>query len=243
MTSLGTLVKPWIVFLSSLMAVTTVAADRPTEVVVLGALHQMHEEVPGYSYANLKTSIDRLHPDVLAVELTPSDLAGRVVQKNKREYQNAVYPLLQQYKWKAVAMEPEGERRAVLLGEMRLADESVQKDSPQKLEAFGTYVDTLFEFLKPKWQSVADVNSHWTDDLFAVKHAYQHKIYGPSEEKGWEGWNSFFLERITAAAVANPGKRIVVIVGVEHCYWLRGHLRNSPGIKLLDTASLLQRQH
>jgi hypothetical protein len=137
-------------------------------------------------------------------------------------------------------MEPEGERRTQLLGEMRAADESVQKMSPQHLEAFSTYVDTLFEYLKPKWHSVADVNSEWTDDLFAVKHAFQHKIYGAQEENAWAGWNSYFLDRIKGAVAANPGKRIVVIVGVEHCYWLRSHLRDTPGIKLLDPASLLQ---
>lgn len=87
------------------------------------------------------------------------------------------------------------------------------------------------------------MNSTWTDDLFAVKHAYQHRLHGPAEKKGWEGWNSFFLDQIVAAAAANPGKRIVVIVGVEHCYWLRGHLHDSAGIELLDTASLLRTQN
>ncbi len=232
--------KPWLSFLTVFFAITALAADRPTEVVVLGALHQLHEQVPGYTYADLKASIQELRPDVLAVELTPSDLAGRVVQKNKREYQNAVYPLLEEYKWKAVAMEPEGDRRAHLLGEMRAADESAQKNSPERAEAFAVYVDTLFDYLKPKWHSAADVNSEWTDDLFAVKHAYQSKIYGEHEDKGWEGWNSIFLERILAAAEANPGKRIVVIVGVEHCYWLRKRLSNRAGLKLLDTPRLLQ---
>ena len=54
------------------------AGERPSEVIVLSAL--------------------------LAVELTPSDLAGRVALKNKREYQNAVYPLLEKHRWKAVAI-------------------------------------------------------------------------------------------------------------------------------------------
>jgi len=233
-------VKSLIRFLVITFSLSAIAADRPAEVIVLGALHQMHEEVTGYSYADLKAAIQQLHPDVLVVELTPADLAGRVVQKNKREYQNVVYPLLEHFKWKAVAMEPEGEMRTELLTAMRQADESAQKDYPQKLEAFGTYVDTLFDYLKTKWHSAADVNSNWTDNLFAVKHAYQHKIYGDREAKAWEGWNGFFLERIKTAAVANPGKRIVVIVGVEHCYWLRGHLRDTPGVTLLDTRSLLE---
>lgn len=39
---------------------------RPSEVVVLCALHQMHEQAPFYSYADFSTAIERLHPDILA---------------------------------------------------------------------------------------------------------------------------------------------------------------------------------
>ena len=85
------------------------------------------------------------------------------------------------------------------------------------------------------------MNSVWTDDLFAVKHAFQEKLYGPKEVEGWEGWNQHFLERIMEAVKANPGKRIVVTVGAEHGYWLRGRLRRESGVKLVDTAEVLGR--
>jgi hypothetical protein len=137
-------------------------------------------------------------------------------------------------------MEPEGDLRNELLGDLRRANESAERDRPQQLEAFGIYVDTLFDYLRARWHSAADVNASRTDDLFAVKHAFQRKIYGPDEEKGWEGWNRYFLDRIMTAAAANPGKRIVVIVGCEHGYWLRKHLRDAASLKLLDTESLLR---
>ncbi len=222
------------------------ASDReapsaaPTEVVVLCTLHQFHEETPGYSYADLKNAIERLHPDVLAVELTPTDLAGKTTQKIKREYQNAIYPLLEQHKWKAVAMEPEGEVSRKLIAAVREAEGSFAREFPQKDEAAQLYSDTLFSHLRARWHSAADVNSVWTDDSYAVKHAFQEKLYGPKEVEGWEGWNQHFLDRIMEAATANPGKRIVVTVGAEHGYWLREHLRQQPGVKLLDTATALE---
>ena len=213
---------------------------QPTEVVVLCTLHQFHEEVAGYSYADLKREIERLRPDVLAVELTPSDLAARKPQKIKREYQEAVYPLLHAHKWKAVAMEPEGERSQKLIAAIREAETALSRDFPQKEETAQLYSDTLFEYLRTRWHSAADVNSAWTDDLFAVKHAFQEKLYGPKEEEGWEGWNRHFLERILDAAEANPGKRIVVTVGAEHGYWLREHLRREQGMKLIEVAEVLK---
>lgn len=45
---------------------------------------------------------------------------------------------------------------------------------------------------------------------------------------------------VLQAAKENPGKRIVVIVGAEHGYWLRGHLARASGVQLLDTAGLLR---
>ena len=217
------------------------AAPQPAEVVILCALHQMHEQAPFYSYADLTAAIEKLHPDVLAVELTPTDLKGRVEQKNKREYQNSVYPLLQKHAWPTVALEPEGPRRSELIGFLRQAEESLQKTSPQKDEAFDTYTEKLFQYLLAQWHSPADVNSSWTDRLFAVKHEFQSALYGQQESDGWQGWNHYFLDQIVRAASENPGRRIVVIVGVEHGYWLREHLQKQNGIALLDTAALIQR--
>jgi len=231
-----------LLLLSSLtLGTLTNASPQPSEVVVLCALHQMHEQAPFYTYADLSTAIERLHPDFLAVELTPADLKDKVEQKNKREYQNSVYPLLRRHNWVTVALEPEGPRRTELIGLLRGAEEALQKSSPQKDEAFDTYNETLFKYLLSEWHTAADVNAAWTDHLFAVKHSFQHSLYRQQEEQGWEGWNQYFLQQIVMAAKQNPGKRIVVIVGVEHGYWLREHLRNQGGVKLLDTEDLLRR--
>ncbi len=190
--------------------------EATTEVVVLCTLHQFHEEVPGYSYADLKAAIERLRPEVLAVELTPSDLEARKPQKIKREYQEAVYPLLEEHKWKALAIEPEGELSRKLIAAIREGESALGRDFPQKEETAQLYSDTLFDHLRGRWHSAADVNSVWTDELFAVKHAFQEKLYGAKEVEGWEGWNQHFLERIMDAVKANRGKRIVVTVGAEH---------------------------
>jgi hypothetical protein len=127
-----------------------------------------------------------------------------------------------------------------LINSLREAEESLQKNAPQKDEAFDTYTEKLFQYLFAQWHSPADVNSSWTDRLFAVKHDFQSAIYGPREAEGWEGWNRHFLDQIVAAAAEHPGRRIVIIVGVEHGYWLREHLQKQNGIKLLETAALLQ---
>lgn len=136
-------------------------------------------------------------------------------------------------------MEPEGELSRKLIATIREGEGSFEREFPQKAETAELYSDTLFSYLRARWHSAADVNSRWTDDAYAVKHAFQEKLYGSKEVEGWEGWNEHFLDRIMEAAKANPGKRIIVTVGAEHGYWLREHLRQEQGVKLLDTATAL----
>jgi hypothetical protein len=196
----------------------------------------MHEQAP--SAADLSAAIERPPPTSLPWN-SPADPKDKVEQKNKRGIRS-VYPLLGVTNWATVALEPKGPRRTELIGLLGGAEQELQKTSPQKDEAFDTYNDTLFKYLLAEWHSGADVNAAWTDRLFAVKHSFQHSLYGPQEEQGWEGWNQYFLQQIETAAKQNPGKRIVVIVGVEHGYWLREHLRTQEDVRLLDTAGLLQ---
>ena len=176
-----------------------------SEVVVLCALHQLHEQAPYYPYSDLGKAIERLQPDVLAVELTPKDLQERTEQQNKREYQNSVYPLLRRHNWITIALEPEGPHRAELIGLLHQSEESLQQQSPQKDEAFDTYTDSLFKYLLSEWHTPADVNDSWTDHVFAVKHAFQDALYGPKEQQGWEGRNRYFLDQIAAATNQYPG--------------------------------------
>jgi hypothetical protein len=79
-----------------------------------------------------------------------------------------------------------------------------------------------------------------TDSVLRAKHELQQALVGEGERTGWERWNRQFLGVILQAAKENPGKRIVVLVGAEHGYWLRGHLAQATGVQLLDTAELLQ---
>ncbi len=82
-------------------------------------------------------------------------------------------------------------------------------------------------------------SSH-SDALFAVKHSFQNALFGPKEEIAWNSRNSFFLEQIMSAARKNPGKRILVLVGVEHAYWLRNKLKASSEVRYKSVEPFLK---
>jgi hypothetical protein len=215
-------------------------AQAPAEVIVLSTLHQLHPRVPGYGFEELSGVIERLAPDVLAVELTAEDVAERKPQKTKREYPESVYPLLEKHGYAVVPLEPSEPLYSEIVGPYAEAQRAFAERSPEAARAFATYGTSLYDYLFAHWDSPASVNSAATDALLAVKHAFQDAVMPPPQAAGWEAWNQHFLRRIVDAARASPGKRIVVLVGVEHGYWLRAHLRGEARVRLVDTEALLR---
>jgi hypothetical protein len=212
---------------------------EPAEVVVLSTLHQLHAQTKGYSFEDLAAVIEQLRPDILAVELTPTDLASRRDQSNKQEYPRSVFPLLDKHDYRVVALEPGEPKYSDIVQMFRRGQTELREQSPEKAELFNVYVSTLFEYLSEYWESPATVNSQVSNMIFESKHRFQNEVFGPTESAAWEAWNQHFLEQIVEAAESSPGMRIVVLVGAEHAYWLRAHLQNDD-INLLDAEGMLE---
>lgn len=216
-------------------SLTTAAASSSPKasVAVLSTLHQFHEKVPGYGFETLHALLRQLKPDILAVELTAKDFASRKEQVVKQEYQRAVFPFLRDHRSLIVTLEPEEPRYSELVRLMRTSERELEEIAPQKAEALSLYAKELLGFLLSKWASPCDVNSAETDALFEVKHRYEDAVYGANYRDSWEGWNQYALNKIIDTARANPGKRIVVLMGAEHGYWLRNRLGQSVDVQLL----------
>ncbi|HEU4671042.1 MAG TPA: hypothetical protein VFR91_10045 [Dyella sp.] len=213
--------------------------QRPAEVVVLATLHRMHAQVPGYSFDRLREVLEQLHPDVLCLEVRADRLAARAPEQTKQEYPAVIYPLLARGHYAVVAMEPSEPEYGAILRPYVRANAAFQASGDAAVAALGAYSDATYAALKTHWRDAAAVNDATTDDMLRAKHAFQQAAIGAGEREGWERWNRHFLAAIEQAAARHPGQRIVVTVGVEHAYWLRGHLAGVAGIRLLDTAALL----
>jgi hypothetical protein len=234
--------KRIVLMVALVMAWPALAAARPppAQVAVLATLHQLHATTPAYSYDVLGQVIERLQPDVLCVELQPDDLQRRPAEATKQEYARVVYPLIDRHHYRAYAMEPAEPAYSDILTPYIQAGQDFSVREPEQAEAFSRYSDGAYIGLQTYWTSPARVNDAVTDSVLRAKHELQQALVGEGERTGWERWNRQFLGVILQAAKENPGKRIVVLVGAEHGYWLRGHLAQATGVQLLDTAELLQ---
>ncbi|HEY8562920.1 MAG TPA: hypothetical protein VIL74_21255 [Pyrinomonadaceae bacterium] len=213
---------------------------KKPEVFVLSTLHQHHAESKYYSFETLSKIVEKLRPDVLAVELTPADLASRRDQKTKQEYQKSIFPLVDRHRFKTVAMEPAEPKFSEMVSLIRDSEKDLKEKTPEKAAAFSLYVETLYDYLFEFWDSPRAVNSARTDAFFEVKHEYQNALFDERQKRGWENWNAHFLSQILDVAKTNPGKRVVVTVGAEHSFWLRKRLRENEEVKFLEAEKILK---
>lgn len=216
-----------------------VAQAASARVFVLATLHSMHEKVPGYGYEALGRAIESLAPDVLCLEIRPKDLEKRGPEGIKKEYPRVIYPLIARHQYRLYAMEPAEPTYSEIVKPYAAAEQQFGTAHPAQAEAFNAYAEDALNALVTYWTTPAHVNDAVTDAVYAGKHALQEAMIGPGERKGWEAWNQHFLAVIKRAAQENPGRTIVVTVGVEHTYWLRAHLKDAPGIVLADTAAAI----
>jgi len=214
--------------------------SKKSKVFVLSTLHQFHGQSKFYSFETLSKIVEMIKPDVIAVELTPTALETRKEQKTKQEYQKSIFPLADKHKYALVPLEPAEPKFSELVKLVTDASKELNEKSPQKAEAFSVYSNALYDYLFKTWDSPLAVNSSQTDSLFEVKHKFQNALFGEKEEKGWEGWNQHFLDKILEAAQKNPGKKILVLVGAEHSYWLRKHLKENQSIDLIKPEEVLK---
>jgi len=229
--------RQWVLGTTLLAPLAAVAA--PAEVAVLSTLHRLHAEVPAYDNAAFAAAIERLQPDVLCLEVGPAAWQARRPERTKVEYPEVVYPLLARHGWEVCLLEPEGESAQAIAGPYIAASQALHAAQPDVAAAFDAYSEALYAALKQHWRSPAAVNDTVTDALLQAKHALQEALGGEGERAGWQAWNQYFLDRISAAVAAHPGRRIVVLAGAEHGYWLRRELAGRDDLHLLDTAALL----
>lgn len=230
-----------ILTISLLLLPSPVLAAPKAEVAVLSTLHRVHADVPAYDFDALRGAIVELSPDVLCLEVDPTDLETRPDESVKVEYPRVVYPLLDERDYGRCALEPMPKAAAKIIQPYVAASRKFSAERREADAAFEAYNEAMYGVLKTLWQTPADVNSRVTDQVLGAKHALQIELIGEGEAAGWRAWNEHFLRQILRAAKDNPGKRIVVLVGVEHGYWLRGALANQKDVRLLDTAALLRK--
>jgi len=217
------------------------ADKKKSEVFVLATLYRRHNTTPVYNLDTLKRIIRAINPDVFVLDVSPGELQQQQVHSSKIEYPAVIFPLVKEARRPAYAAEPPEPVFTEIVQAVikaRKHFDSTRQEAARSLEQFSV---SLFNVLKFTWQTPADVNSARTDKALAGKRALEDQLIGPVDMDGDRRWTQQIVNITLQAARANPGKRVLVLIGIENCHGVRAALHTNNEIQLIDIEQWLRR--
>ena len=222
--------------LISCLAAPAVAKD--SEVFVLGALHGLHEQEESFGYAELERVIEEIKPDVLLLEVTPEELAGKLETKGRPEYPKVVWPLLARSGIKAYAMEAAQPLYGELTGDAGERWGEFTMNFPADETALTAHSTATSNVLLAHWKSVADTQDEATDALGRARaHLSGAMVAGTDPVQ--TRWDLAMVDAVKSAIAENSGKRILVLGSYRNRYMFVEQLGGTKGTKLIDMKSWL----
>jgi hypothetical protein len=179
-------------------------------------------------------------PDVVVLDVSPTELSAQTVHPSKAEYPEVIFPLVRTEQYRAYPGEPPEPTFTAIVSQLGAELKRFQTDSPAEAEADRAFAAASYAALAALWRSPADVNGKVTDAVLHARRTYQDRLVGAKVSEAWDRWNSHAVTMVQTAARENPGKRILVLIGVENCGSLRATLQRDPRLRLIDMEAWLR---
>jgi hypothetical protein len=207
---------------------------RDTEVFVLGALGALHEREPGFTFETLSLVVQRIDPEVILLEVTPDELAGRLATKGRPEYPRVVWPLLEQPDPPKVYPMEAGQP---LYDEMARTAEPVwsafARDRAEDNAALTAYTEAATNALLAYWRSPSDTQDDATDALARARYQLRAALL-PAGHVVQLRWDSVMVDAAAKAIAAHPGARVLVVGSFRNRFMFVEALRPLPGVRIVN---------
>jgi len=206
---------------------TANAADPASQVLVIGALHDLHTREPAFGYDQLRAAILAFSPDVLVLEVRPDELAERKVTPGRPEYPAVIWPLLAKMGIEAIAMEPGGEIFKSITSQAGAAFEALGRRDPDAAAALSRLETNVDEILLVHWQCAEQAQDETTASMTAGVQAAQFALVGPAFAAAQARWEGHMSDRALQVVRANPDKRVMVIGSYKNRHMLERVVRDA----------------
>ncbi len=204
-------------------------AQQKTSVYIISTLHGLHKTNLQYTYDSLFAFIDRLNPDVVAVEIRPEDMNAST-NYLKSNYPYEMYECISRYKNKTVlgidwlgkdiegiAIAPNYWREVSAIKKMQ---QQLNEDSNIVKKLSILTVVTNQKMTIAKSSSLVQLNDGRYD---VANHIYYQQLKQLLQSTPYEGIAEFYETRdkkIAANIISiinnNKGKKLLFLVGADH---------------------------
>lgn len=214
-------------------------SGAPSDVYVLATLYRRHAQTPAYGHDTLRALIERVRPDVVVLDVSPRELREQTVHPSKAEYPQVIFPLVRTRGYRAYPAEPDEPEFTEIVSRLSRSLETFRTRRPDAASVDTQDDEATYAALARLWKTPADVNGALTDRLLSTRRHVQDLIAGPEVADAWRRWNEHSLSVIRRAVQENPGKRVLVLIGVENAAMLRPALAGDASITLVDVEAWL----
>jgi len=221
------------------VVISSTRAAAPAEIYIVGALHGLHEQEASFTYDDLGRLIAAIKPDVMLLEVTPEELAGKLETKGRPEYPKVIWPRLVDGGPIAIAMELGQPEYGEVTSAATKDFETFKKERPAEHQALTIYGKGAEAVLLEHWKSVADVHAEATDALARARAALNAALV-PGSASGQNRWDGAMVDAVRKAIDLHPGTRILVLGSYRNRFMFVKALRDSPGAKLIDMKPWLE---
>ena len=222
-----------------LLPATAANAAPPGQVYVVGALHALHEQEDAFGYDDLGRLIAAIKPEVILLEVTPEELAGKTETPGRPEYPKVIWPMLTAGGPKPYAMEAGQPLYGELTSDASRRFGAFEKESPVENDARTAYGKGADAALLAHWKSIADTQDATTDALARARAALNAGMVAGSGA-GQARWDGVMVDASRRAIAAHPGKRILVLASYRNRFMFVEALGKLRGAKLVDMRAWLQ---
>lgn len=194
-----------------------------TSVAVLGTLAEFHHEPIPYNLGALVQLVTELHPDLLCLDMTPTQWQRREFDDLPPEYREGLLPLANQTD---IVVVPIGEERAL--------------EEPTASGGRGRVITLLRKglgFLQRTAPGPTAINEGWRHHVANLLYDLIARLAGNDIRHAWHAHITHLTQQILEVVRRDPGCRVLVVVNVRHCHHIRPALRKHPEI---DVVSYLQ---
>lgn len=216
------------------LAFAGAASAAGPQVFVLGTLYKKHDTIASYDLAALARVVEAIKPDVVVLDVNPTELAERKVFPGKIEYTQVIFPYIDARKIKAYAGEPPEPTFGQIVQAVIAIRDDLKRRNPDGAAAMAAYRDATYAALTALWNDAADANGAATEHVVAGLKSYEAAMLGPVEADSNRRWDGHAAAMTLTAVRENPGKRILQITGIENLPHVRAELRTNAQIDLVD---------
>ena len=214
------------------------AIAQPTKVYIIPTLHGLHQQNTHYNYDSLKAILQRIQPDVLAVEIRPEDIAADTnYLKQNYPYEmwmsrywlpNAVYAGMD---WLGddIAGKPVPENYWKSQSRIKQLQRNMNRDSTiaENLSRCEGYANERLRILKTSTLK----GIYQSNDIILIK-AYYDCLNLQLRNTDYEEVTQFYdkrnkkLEENTGNIISQyPGKTIAILTGDDHYPYIKEYLQ------------------